>query len=110
MMTVNELVSKFDLEVVAGPELKKEVDGVYCGDLLSNVMARAEKGNLWMTVQGHQNVVAVALLGDISAVILVEDFDYDEKAVKKACQKGVNLLKTKKKTYSLACQFCESNI
>ncbi len=109
-MTVNELVSKFDLEVVAGPELEKEIDGVYCGDLLSNVMARAEKNNLWLTVQGHQNVVAVALLVDISAVILVEGFDYDDKAVKKACQKGVNLLKTNKKAYSLACKFCESNI
>lgn len=109
-MTVNELVSKFNLEVVAGPELDKEIDGVYCGDLLSNVMARAKKNNLWLTVQGHQNVVAVALLVDISAVILVEGFEYDEKAVKKACEKGVNLLRTKKKSYNLACKFCESNI
>ncbi len=109
-MIVNELVAKFNLEVVAGPELGKEIDGVYCGDLLSNVMARAKKNNLWITVQGHQNVVAVALLVDISAVILVEGFEYDEKAVKKACDKGVNLLRTKKKSYTLTCKFCESNL
>jgi len=109
-MKVKELVDQFDLEVVAGPNLEKEIDGAYFGDLLSNVMARAEKGNLWLTVQGHQNVVAVALLVELSAVILVEDFDYEENAVQRACQKGVNLLKTKKKSYKLACGFCESNI
>ena len=109
-MNVKELVSKFNLEIVAGPSLDKEIEGVYIGDLLSNVMARASKDNLWLTVQGHQNVVAVALLVDISAVILVEDFDYDEAAVKKACQKGVNLLKSKQKSYKLTCSLCESNI
>ncbi|ADQ15286.1 iron-sulfur-binding protein [Halanaerobium hydrogeniformans] len=109
-MNVKELVDKFNLEVVAGPSLDKEIDGVYIGDLLSNVMASAKQDNLWLTVQGHQNVVAVALLVDLSAVILVEDFDYDEAAVKKACQKGVNLLKAKRKAYKLVCSLCESNI
>jgi predicted transcriptional regulator len=109
-MTVKELVDLFDLEIVAGPSLEKEIDGVYIGDLLSNVMARAEKDNLWLTVQGHQNVVAVALLVELSAVILVEDFEYEKNAVQRACQKGVNLLKAKKKSYSLACKFCESKI
>lgn len=109
-MTVRELVNKFDLEVVAGPDLEKEIDGAYIGDLLSNVMARAEKENLWLTVQGHQNVVAVALLVELSAVILVEDFDFEKNAVQRACQKGVNLLKTSKKSYDLACKFCENNI
>lgn len=51
-MTVKELVDLFNLEIVAGPNLEKEIDGVYIGDLLSNVMARAEKDNLWLTVQG----------------------------------------------------------
>ena len=109
-MNVKELASEFNLEIVAGPDLKKEINGAYIGDLLSNVMARAEKQNLWLTVQGHQNVVAVALLVELSAVILVEDFDYEENAVQRACQKGVNLLKTKKKSYDLACKFCERNI
>lgn len=109
-MTVEELAEMHNLEVVAGPNLKNEINGVYIGDLLSNVMARGGKNNLWLTVQGHQNVVAVALLVEISAVILVEGFEYEESAVKKACEKGVNLLKSKKKSYELACSFYESNI
>lgn len=109
-MTVEELIEKYDLEVVTGPELKKEIEGVYIGDLLSNVMAKAKKDNLWLTVQGHQNAAAVALLVEMSAVILVEGFEYDEEAVKKACKKGVNLLKSKKTSYELSCNFCESKI
>lgn len=109
-MTVRELAEKFELEVVAGPNLDQKIDGVYIGDLLSNVMARAEKKNLWLTVQGHQNVVAVALLVELAAVILVEDFDYEENAIEKAKAKGVNLLKTKQKSYDLACSLCENNI
>lgn len=109
-MTVNELVDLFNLEIAAGPNLEKEIDGVYIGDLLSNVMARAEKDNLWLTVQGHQNVVAVALLVELAAVILVEDFEYEEKAIEKASQKGVNLLKAKQKSYPLICKFYESKI
>ncbi|ADO77759.1 DRTGG domain-containing protein [Halanaerobium praevalens] len=109
-MTVKELAEQFELEIVAGPNLEQEIDGVYIGDLLSNVMARAEKENLWLTVQGHQNVVAVALLVELAAVILVEDFDYEKNAIEKANAKGVNLLKTKHKSYDLACSLCENNI
>lgn len=109
-MTVKELVEKLNLEVVAGPDLEKEIDGAYIGDLLSNVMARAEQKNLWLTVQGHQNVVAVALLVELSAVILVEDFDYEKNAVQRACKKGVNLLKATNKSYDLASKLYECNI
>lgn len=109
-MTAKELVEKFKLEVIAGPNLTVEIDGAYCGDLLSNVMARAEKSNLWLTVQGHQNVVAVALLVEISAVILVEGFEYDEQAIQKAEAKGVNLLKSSDKCYELAAKLAASGI
>lgn len=109
-MTVKELVEELNLEVVAGPDLNKEIDGAYIGDLLSNVMARAESKNLWLTVQGHQNVVAVALLVEIPAVILVEDFDYQKSAIKRACKKNVNLLKTRQKSYDLAANLYELNI
>lgn len=109
-MTVKELVEKFDLEVAVGTNLEQEINGVYIGDLLSNVMARAEKNNLWLTVQGHQNAAAVALLVEMAAVILVEDFDYEENTLEKARQKGVNLLKTPKKSYELAAELAASNI
>ncbi len=100
-MKVKQIVEKLNLKIVSGPKLDQEISGIYIGDLLSNVMAKAKSNNLWLTVQGHQNVVAVALLVDLAAVILVEDFDFDQDAIEKANAKGINLLKTDLQSYEL---------
>ena len=60
-MTISEIIKTLDLEVLSGNELLgSEVTGGYAGDLLSDVLANAEVGNLWITIQIHQNIVAVA--------------------------------------------------
>lgn len=110
VMKVRELVEKLDLEVIVGKSLDKEITGGYIGDLLSNVMAKARAGNLWLTIQGHQNVVAVALLTEVSAVIIVEDFDIEEEAVKKAEEKSINILRTPLFAYELAGKLFELGI
>lgn len=92
-MNVNDLVDKLELEVIAGP-LEKEVSGLYVGDLLSNVMAKAQKDNIWITVHGHQNVVAVASLTEVAAVIVVENFTVEPAAVQKAEEAEVTILRT----------------
>jgi hypothetical protein len=62
-MRVKDLVKKFNLPIAAGKNgLEREVKSGYCGDLLSEVIANAPEGCAWMTVQGHQNIVAVAVL------------------------------------------------
>jgi len=71
-MTVRELAEKLGLEVAAGAEgLDRLVTGGYISDLLSDVMARIPQGALWITLQVHQNVAAVAVLKEVSAVCLV---------------------------------------
>lgn len=101
MVKVKELVDNLEIEVIVGANLDKEITGGYVGDLLSNVMARAKEGDLWITIQGHKNVVAVALLADVSAIIVVEDFEIEEEAVKRAEEKGINLLRTSMTAYEL---------
>ena len=109
-MKVEELVDRFDLEVIVDANLQKEINGGYCGDLLSNVMARAKAGNVWLTIQGHQNVVAVALLSEVSAVIVVENFSIEDEAVKRAQEKGVNILKTNMTAFEMAGKLFENGI
>ncbi|NLL43050.1 MAG: serine kinase [Firmicutes bacterium] len=92
-MKVRELADKLELEVISGP-FEKEINGVYIGDLLSNVMAKAAAGNLWITVHGHVNVVAVASLTQVAAVIVVEDFPIESAAVQKAQTNQVTILRT----------------
>jgi len=50
--------------------LDNDVKCGYASDLLSDVMAHAGEGDIWVTVQAHQNIVAVATLAELSAVIV----------------------------------------
>ena len=109
-MKLREIVEKLDLEVVVGKDLEREVKGGYIGDLLSNVMAGAREGDIWLTVQGHQNVVAVALLTEVAGVVVVEGLDFDEKAIERAEEKGINLLRSNLTAYQLASKLTELGI
>lgn len=102
MVTVRDVVEQLKLKVVAGEKgLGREVGGGYVGDLLSLVMAKAGSGNIWVTVQGHPNVVAVATLVGISAVIVVEDAKIDQSAIEKAEQEDVPILSTRRSAFSV---------
>ena len=103
-MTVNELKQALDLKYLCGEEIdnKKEIDGCYCGDLLSWVMSRAEPGNIWLTVMGNVNSIGVAVLADISCIVLTENAALDEDALNRANQQGVIILTTNKNSYQLA--------
>jgi len=92
-MNVKELVERFNLQVAAGNQhLDREVKGGYCGDLLSDVMANAPIGCVWLTVQGHPNIVAVAVLREMAAVVLTGQRAPDPDTVSKAEQERIPIL------------------
>lgn len=101
-MTVKTLAEKIGLKPILLPCGEREVNGVYCGDLLSWVMGRAECDNAWITIMSNVNVVAVASLLDVSCVILAEGVALDEDALKAATEKQINLLVSEKSTYETA--------
>jgi predicted transcriptional regulator len=92
---VREIVQALDLKVVAGSQaLSHEITGGYSADLLSCVMARAKTGNVWATLQAHPNVVAVAALLELAAVIVTEGALIPDDVIAKAETEGVALLST----------------
>lgn len=94
-MVVRDLVEGLSLSVLAGGEhLDRIITGGYTSDLLSNVMGNATQGNIWITMQGHQNVVAVASLAGLAAVILAAGVEPDCEALAKAQTQEVVLLST----------------
>lgn len=103
-MTVNELKEKLQLTYLCGESVasEKEINGCYCGDLLSWVMSRAEAGNIWLTVMGNVNSIGVAVLADISCIILTENAALDADAKKRAEENDVVILTTPKNSYELA--------
>ena len=68
-MKVSDLVKELNLTVFCGEAgLDAEISGGYTSDLLSDVMGHIDEGMLWVTMQTHQNIVAVATLKDAAAV------------------------------------------
>ena len=75
--------------------------GGYSSDLLSCVMAGAKKGYIWITLQAHLNIVAVAALNEVAAIIITENAQPDAASIAKANQQGVILLSTPRATYEI---------
>ena len=62
-MQIKEVINSLNLQLLTHTgDMQAEVTGGYASDLLSNVMGQAEPGMVWVTMQGHQNVAAVASL------------------------------------------------
>jgi hypothetical protein len=73
----------------------------YASDLLSCVMAGAAHQSVWVTLQAHINIVAVASLLDLSAIIITENAQPDEATIAKANEEGINLFSTQEPTFSV---------
>ncbi len=84
-MKVREIMEALNLKLLTGEAaLDGEVKGGYASDLLSNVMGQAQPEMIWVTMQGHQNVAAVASLIGLAAVIVAGDAPVAEDTLKKA--------------------------
>ena len=68
-MTTQDLIEKIGLKPLSSFE-HRDVDGVFVSDMLSDVMASAQSGNLWITVQTHKSIVPAANLIDVSAIVI----------------------------------------
>jgi len=101
-MKLADIVAALELEPVAGIGLDKKVTGAYCSDLLSDVMAGAEAGSILITILTHENVVAVAALLDLAAVLFTAGKKPGMETVRLAEENGVPLLLTGMSTFETA--------
>ena len=103
-MTVEELVVALGLEVFSPGEMSQAVTGGYASDLLSCVMAKAQSGNIWVTLQAHPNVVAVASLLNLAAVVITEGVTPDRETIERAQENRVSLLGASQTTFTVVGQ------
>lgn len=101
MVTVGELVEQLGLQVATQGALARQVTGGYSSDLLSCVMARAKEGNVWVTLQAHPNVIAVASLLGLAAVIVTEGVEPDLDTLARAQENGVTVLRSPQTTFAV---------
>lgn len=102
-MKLNEIIEKTGFTLsTKNMSTDVEVNGVYCGDLLSWVMGRGEPEQAWITVQVHPNVIAVALLREFSCVIIADGAFVTEDLIRKAEDEQLIILESSLPVYETA--------
>ncbi|MCL2579375.1 MAG: DRTGG domain-containing protein [Oscillospiraceae bacterium] len=102
-MTAGELAAHLHLACLTGKGgLNQPVNGCYIGDLLSHALTRLEHGNIWVTIHGHPNVVAVGVQTNAGCVILADGRPLDPVAAVKADEHNLPILASQKSAFALA--------
>jgi predicted transcriptional regulator len=110
-MTVFDIVKSFGLKIRAGENrLGEEVTGGYAGDLLSDVIAHGRKGNIWVTIQTHRNIVAVATMKELAGIILAGGREPDSDTLQKAEEEEMPILVSSLFTFELVGKLYQKGI
>ena len=110
-LKLTDLVEKLQLEVRTGTNrLDVAVNRGYASDLMSDVMANAAEGDLWVTLQTHQNIVAVAVMKGLAGIILVSGRTPEEETVRKAEAEEVPILISRMPAFELVGRLFELGI
>ncbi len=102
-MTLEEIVKELGLEALTGEiNLNREVKSGYVSDLLSDVIANIEQDSLWITIQRHINILGVAKLKDVAAIIIPNNLSIDEEVINKAKEEGIAILRDKRTAFEIS--------
>jgi hypothetical protein len=86
----------------AGIDINTDATGVYVSDLLSDVLAHAREGDIWITLQAHPNVVAVASMKAICGIIMVNNRVPESETLAKAQEENIPIFTSEESTYQVA--------
>jgi hypothetical protein len=110
-MNLNDVIKEFDLEVKTGSgHLDSEVTGGYVSDLLSDVLAHADEGVLWVTLHVHQNIVAVASHKGLAGIVLVQGRQPEKDTIDKAEEENMPILVSNLSAFDLVGRLYKAGI
>lgn len=110
-MKLNEIISNDKFKLLTNEVASdKEIEGLYYGDLLSWVMAHANTGDAWITVQTHINIIAVANLLNISCIIIPEDIKVEDETINKANDVNIALISTNLNSFEIFKELYEAGL
>jgi hypothetical protein len=111
-MNLQNIIDALDLTVLTKKKNFAAIEPAagYTSDLLSCVMSGAAHGSLWVTLQAHTNIVAVAALLELSAIIITTGAEPDEATIQKANEEDITLLSSKDTTFHIVGKLWELGI
>lgn len=102
MLKVNDVAERLGLEVKVKGDPDKQVTGCYISDLLSDVMAKSKDGDLWITLQTHPNIVAVAVVKGLPGIVITNGRSPEPDTAKKAETENITIMSTPHSTFEMA--------
>lgn len=101
-MKLTELIQELNLGVrSAKGNLERRITGGYASDLLSDVLAHSKEGDLWITLQIHHNIVAVASMKDLAGIVLVNGREPEQETIEKAETENIVIMVSELATFEL---------
>ena len=99
-MTTKDLIDKLGLRALSTFD-DRDVNGVFVSDMMSDVMAGAKSGNLWLTVQTHKSIVPAANLVDVAAIIITSGKQVPQETIDIASKYNIAILASNLPTFEL---------
>lgn len=110
-MNLREISKALDFKVInEGDGMDTNVETGYVGDLLSDVIASGKKNDLWITIQVHENIIAVATLKDLAAIVLAKNSRPLDETIESAQEEGVTLLSSPLTAFEIITRLAELGI
>ena len=101
-MQLGRIIKELELEVLCGGEsLDREVTRGYSSDLMSDVIANAHAGDIWVTLQIHLNVIAIASMKDIAAVVIIGGREPQSDTIERAQRETIPVLRSRLPAFEL---------
>ena len=111
-MKLVEIIDMMGFEVIN----RKEIDGDiiiehgYASDLLSQVLAASRSNSIWMTIQSHMNIIGVASMAGILAIVICEDHTVPDMVIDKADEENIVLLRSSENAFQISGKLYENGI
>ncbi len=111
-MLLAEIIAKLKLENINTKSINEDVpvSHGYACDLLSVVLAKAKPNTIWLTIQSHMNIIGVASMANIPAVVICDGYDVPYNVIEKADEENVALFKSQENAFQLSGKLVECGI
>jgi hypothetical protein len=109
-VTVGRAAEALGLAACVSARLDEEIGGAQVSDLLSYVMAEGKRGQVWITIQTHPNIVAVAGLAGMHAIVVAGGFGPEPETIARAEEEEIGLFTSAETAYSLAGKLYELGV
>lgn len=109
-MKLREMERKIGIIPVYIHDTEFEITRGYSCDLLSEVIGRAESGSIWVTVHNNMNVMGVAVMIDIKAIVISEGHEVSDEMLKKAKEESISVFRTDENSFTIAGKLYEQGI